>query len=348
MTHKVVVTGATGNVGTQVLRSLRESPEVGEIVGLARHRPAEPIEGVRFVEADVVKDDFVPLFEGAHAVIHLAWLIQPSRDALKLETVNVEGSRRVFEAAARAGVRKLIVASSVGAYGPGPKDRAVDEGWDTTGISSSLYSRQKAAVERLMDRVEHEHPEMIVTRMRPGFVLQRQAGPEIKRLFVGRWVPHQLFRPALIPFVPNIPELRVQVVHSRDLGDAFCRAVEREAPGAFNLAADPVIDPSVLGAVLDAKPIPIAAGTLRRLVAVSYRLRLHRTEPGWLDIAFNAPIMSSERARRELGWNPVYSSTDALLELFRGIRTQTGASTWPLRSREGRASAADETPATQG
>ena len=73
------------------------------------------------------------LFEGADAVIHLAWLIQPSRDAAELERVNVTGSRRVFEAAAESGAKALVHASSVGAYSPGPKDRAVDESWPRDG-----------------------------------------------------------------------------------------------------------------------------------------------------------------------------------------------------------------------
>ena len=44
----------------------------------------------------------------------------------------------------------LVYASSVGAYAPGPKDRRVPETWPTTGVESSFYSRDKAAVERLL------------------------------------------------------------------------------------------------------------------------------------------------------------------------------------------------------
>jgi hypothetical protein len=64
------------------------------------------------------------------------------------------GTETAFEAAARAGVRALVYASSIGAYAPGPKDRGVDESWPTTGIQSSFYARHKAEVERLLDRFE--------------------------------------------------------------------------------------------------------------------------------------------------------------------------------------------------
>ena len=124
---RVVVTGATGNVGTGVLTALSADDRVEEIVGLARREPAWTPPRTRWAQADVAEDDLLPLFAGADVVIHLAWLIQPSRDATTLERVNVGGSRRLFEAAAEAGVSRLVHASSVGVYSPGPKDRLVDE-----------------------------------------------------------------------------------------------------------------------------------------------------------------------------------------------------------------------------
>jgi hypothetical protein len=124
---RIVVTGATGNVGTAVLRALAADERVQEIVGLARRLPDWQNPRTRWVRADVAADPLEPHFAGADAVIHLAWLIQPSRDGAELERVNVAGSRRVFEAAAQAGAGALVHASSVGAYASGPKDRAVDE-----------------------------------------------------------------------------------------------------------------------------------------------------------------------------------------------------------------------------
>src|SRR5687768_17046911 len=113
---RVVVTGATGNVGTSLLPALAGDERVTEIVGLARRRPALQNPRTTWVDADVVTAPLAELFAGADAVVHLAWLIQPSRDEAALEAVNVTGTRRVFEAAAAAGVGTLVHASSVGAY----------------------------------------------------------------------------------------------------------------------------------------------------------------------------------------------------------------------------------------
>src|SRR5690242_3170421 len=136
---RVVVIGATGNVGTSVLESLGAVPEVEEIVGLARRPPQRRFEKTTFVRADITKSDLGPPLSSADAVIHLAWLIQPGRDERVTKSVNVAGSERVFRAVVEAGVPALVYASSVGAYSPGPKDRFVDETWPTEGIPTSFY-----------------------------------------------------------------------------------------------------------------------------------------------------------------------------------------------------------------
>jgi nucleoside-diphosphate-sugar epimerase len=120
---RIVVVGATGNVGTSVLRSLENEERVESVLGLARRLPGIQINKVEWAAADIARDDLVPHFRGADAVILLAWLIQPSRDLNKLWMVNVEGSMRAAHAVAEARVPALLYASSIGAYSPGPKDR---------------------------------------------------------------------------------------------------------------------------------------------------------------------------------------------------------------------------------
>src|SRR3954449_6804486 len=182
---RVVVVGATGNVGTSLLHALAGDPDVDSIVGVARRLPAMTFPGVEWVQADIRSDDLVSLFRRADAVVHLAWLIQPSRDEAELRSVNVEGSARLFRAAGEAGVGALVYASSIGAYSPGPKDRAVDESWPTDGIETSFYSRHKAACERALDDLEARHPELRVVRLRPALIFKSEAAQEIRRLFAG-------------------------------------------------------------------------------------------------------------------------------------------------------------------
>jgi UDP-glucose 4-epimerase len=327
---KVVVTGATGNVGTSVVEALSGCDDVERIVGLARREPKWTPAKTQWREANILTTDLEEAFRDADAVIHLAWAIQPSRDAATLERVNVEGSRRVFEAVAAAEVPKLVHASSVGAYSPGPKDREVDESWPTEGTPSSFYSRHKVAVERQLDRFESENPEIAVVRLRPALIFKDEAATEIRRLFVGPFLPNFLLRRQLLPALPRIRRLRFQAVHSADVGQAYLQATLADVRGAFNIAAEPPLSPEELARRLGVRSFPVPVAAVRGLAALSWRLRLQPTPPGWLDMALNVPLMSSQRARSELGWAPRYSGVEALEELLKGMRRGQGHATPPL------------------
>lgn len=333
---RVAVTGATGNLGTSVLAALCVEPAVEEIIGIARRRPVHPVEKVRWMSADVATDDLTPAFAGADVVIHLAWLIQPSRDPQTTWATNVLGASRVFQAAAGAGVRAIVYSSSVGAYSAGPKDHPVDESWPTNGVPTSTYSREKAYVERILDTFEMRNPEIRVVRLRPGFVLKRSAASEIRRLFAGPFLPTPLLRPDFIPLVPRLPQLRFQTVHSLDAGQAFRLAALRgDARGAFNVAAEPPIGSDELAALFHARSVPVPAWVLRKLAAFAWRSRLVPTEPGMVDLLLAVPLMDTTRVRNELGWRPTHSASEALLELLGGMRDGAGADTPPLHPGDG-------------
>src|SRR5215204_5041399 len=332
---RVVVVGATGNVGTSLLGALRDEERVESVLGVARRRPELSVPKVEWATADVVSDDLVPLFRGADAVVHLGWQIQPSRDQGQLERVNVDGSARVFRAVAEADVPSLVYASSVGAYSPGPKERRVDESWPVDGVASSFYSRHKAAVEKVLDRFEEERPQVRVVRMRPGLIFKREAASGIRRLFAGPFLPSPLLHPKLLRVMPDLPRLRFQAVHSLDVGDAYRLAVVSDERDAFNIAAEPVLDPATLARIFDARTLKVPSGVARVAVDAAYRLRLQPTPPGWLDLALAVPLLDSSRARKRLGWQPRYGADQALLELIDGLRKREGIETPPLASDTG-------------
>src|ERR687893_2715384 len=328
---RIVVVGATGNIGTSVLRSLENENSVESVLGLARRLPDLTMPKVEWASADVVDDDLVPHFRSADAVVLLAWLIQPSRDLTKQWMVNVEGSTRVARAVKEAGVPSLVYASSVGAYSAGPKDRRVDESWPTSGTPSSYYGRHKAEVERRLDRFEAETPDVRLVRMRPGLVFKREAAEGVRRLFAGPFFPSLLANPSLINFVPDLENLRSQIIHSYDVGEAFRLAIlNEEARGAFNIATEPVLDAKEIGRILNARPVPVPAQLARLGARVSWMLRLQPVPEGWLDLSRNVPIMDTTKARTELGWTPQYSADEALLDLLEGLRTGSGLDTPPL------------------
>jgi UDP-glucose 4-epimerase len=327
---RVAIVGATGNVGTSLVRVLADDPDVDSILGIARRRPELHLAKTEWAKADIAASDLGPLLRGADVVVHLAWLIQPSRDLNLLWRVNVEGSSRLFRAVAEAGVPALVYASSVGAYSPGPKDRRVDERWATGGVRTSFYARHKAEVERRLDTFEREHPHVRVVRLRPGLIFKREAAAGIRRLFAGPLLPNRLVRPQLIPVFPDIPGLHFQAVHSLDVGHAYRLAVTSDVRGPFNVAAEPVLDSRKLAELLGAKLVRTPTSLARPAVSLLWHLHVQPTPPGWLDLALAVPLLDTTRARSELGWTPARGADDAFVELLQGMREGAGEQTPPL------------------
>lgn len=336
---RVAVTGATGNVGTAVVEALHADPGVTSVVGIARRRPGPGAEAPapdEVVTADVGRDDLRPHLEGVDAVVHLAWLFQPSRRPEVTWQANVVGSARVFEAAAAAGVGAVVHASSVGAYSPAP-GRTVDESWPTHSRPGAAYGREKAYVERLLDAFEARHPEIRVVRLRPGFIFQARAATEQRRLFAGPFLPRRLAAPGRLPLVPLPRGLRFQALHADDAAEAYRLAVRGQVHGAFNVAAEPVIDARVLGEVLGARPVEVPPAVVRAALAGAWWAHLVPTDPALLDLVLALPLLDTRRARDELGWRPRRSGVDALGELVAGVAGGAGGATPPLAPDSGRA-----------
>ncbi|MFI8278188.1 NAD-dependent epimerase/dehydratase family protein [Streptomyces sp. NPDC085929] len=329
---RIVVVGATGNVGTSVVRALAADPSVGSVLGLARRLPAWRPDKTdwRSVDIEPGGGELAPYFVGADAVIHLAWKFQPTRDPAETWRTNVLGSIRVFDAVVAAGVPALIQASSVGAYSPGPKDRRVDESWPTHGWPQAAYCREKAYVERLLDIFERTHPGIRVVRMRPGFLFKREAASEQRRIFAGRLLPGRLVRPGLIPAVPDLQGLRFQALHTDDAAAAYVAAAIRPVHGAFNLASEPPLDAPVLAAVLDARPLRMPTAPVRAALATAWRLHFVPASPDLFDAVLRLPLLDSSRAHEVLEWEPRHTSVEAVEELLAGLREGAGMATAPL------------------
>ncbi|WP_448319669.1 NAD-dependent epimerase/dehydratase family protein [Streptomyces sp. CO7] len=338
MSGRIVVTGATGNVGTSVVRVLAEDPAVTSVTGVARRLPGWRPEGTDWKAVDLARERsgpaLVEVFRGAEAVVHLGWAFQPTHDPVVTWRTNVLGSLRVFEAVAAAGVPALVHASSVGAYSPGPKDREVDESWPTHGWPDAAYTREKAYLERALDAFERQHPQVRVVRMRPAFLFKKEAASEQRRIFGGKYLPGAIARPGLLPVLPDIPGLRVQALHTDDAAEAYrIAALSPDARGAFNLAAGPPLDAQVLGRMFGARPVRVPAGAVRAAVAAAWRMRLLPASPHLFDAVLRVPMMDTRRARDVLGWRPSRDAESVIEEFLQGLREGGGLDTAPLRGR---------------
>ena len=335
---RIAITGATGNVGTALLRRLTTEADI-DVVGVARRPPGPdagpPYDRVEWHAADLGDPDCIgPLtewFSGADAVVHLAWQIQPSHRRTQLRRTNLAGTRHTIDAIVRAGVGSLVYASSVGAYMAGPKDVGVDEDWPVTGVPHSGYSVDKATVELMLDGIEREHPSLRVVRLRKALVFQHDAGAEISRYFLGSVAPFVLRRIGRVPIIPTNKRLRTQGLHADDAAEAYLRALRTDVRGAFNLAAEPVLDAPLLAKLVHGRTVPLPLGLLRMLVNATWRAHLQPTEPGWFNMLASLPLMDCSRAERELGWRPRHNAREALRDLLAGVAAEAGTGGPALR-----------------
>lgn len=326
---RVVVVGGTGNVGTAVVGALSADERVARITALARRVPAGSWPRTEFRSVDVTRDDLRPHVEGADVVIHLAWKFQPTHRPTATWNVNVGGSTRLFAAVADAGVPALVYASSVGAYSPAPGSE-VDETWATDSIPTAAYGREKAYLERVLDTFEATHSAIRVVRMRMAFVFQRSSASQQRRLFAGRFLPAPLLERGKLPLLPFPAGLRIQAVHASDVGAAYRLAAFSDARGAFNLAAEPVIDGRMLAGLLGGRSVAVPPRLVKLALAAAWHARVVPAEPALLELALGLPTMKTDRAREQLGWVPRVGALEAVAEVIDGIAERSGGATAPL------------------
>lgn len=332
---RIVVTGASGNIGSALLRHLTRDQQ-HDVVGVVRRTDAQPVGAgtVEWVQADLAEScgpTLTEAFRGADAVVHLVWGFQPSHDIAYLERLGVGGTRQVAEAVAAAGVPHLVHQSSVGAYSPGLGGAPVGEDHPTGGIPGSPYSAHKAAAEHYLDAFEAGHPEIVVTRTRPGIVGQRSAGSALLRYGLPALVPAFALR--AVPLLPLDRHLAIPMVHADDVADAIERIIERRAAGAFNLAAPTPVTVEHVAAALGARHVQVPASVVRRAAELSWRAHLQPVDPGWIDLAYNVPLLDTARARELLGWDARTDAPDVLEEVVAGMRSRAADATPPLRQR---------------
>src|SRR5215216_5923362 len=177
----VAVTGPTGDLGLGIVDALERSRAVKRIVGMAR-RPFDPADRgwkkTEYRQGDVTDTGSVrSLVKGADAVVHLAFAILDASDATR--ELNIEGSRRVFEEAARAGAERICYASSVAAYGfHDDNPDWLTEEVPARGSPEHYYSQQKAEVEKVLGEVLRRHSGTGAWIFRPCIV----AGPKATTL----------------------------------------------------------------------------------------------------------------------------------------------------------------------
>ena len=327
----VAITGPTGDIGRALVHALERSRAIGEIRGMAR-RPIDPKYGFKRLEyrqGNVLDEGDVERFvAGADVVVHLAFIILGSHEETR--SINLEGSRNVFQAAIACGAKRLVYASSVAAYGfHTDNPQPLTEDVPPRGTSEFYYSAQKAELEGLLAGLT-EGVDIDTYVFRPCIV----AGPDalmmvdnIPYVRISEQLPGAVRRlldivPKLKPVIPD-PGVEFQLVHADDVAAAMRAAVQgRGEPGVYNLAADGRLTMSDVAEALGWYAIPVPELAVDAGAGLAARLPFLPPEAAWLQ-AFRTPvIMDASRAKRHLGWRPRHDARQTLAETVAGARDQ--------------------------
>jgi UDP-glucose 4-epimerase len=318
----VAVTGPTGEIGRAVLAALERSTEVGHVLGMAR-RPFDPAahgqKKVSYRQGDVLDPTAVAeLVRDADVVVHLAFLIMGGPKETR--AVNLEGSRNVFQAAVAAGVKRLVYASSVAAYGfHGENPQPLTEEVPARGTASHYYSAQKAEVEATLHEVL-DGTSTAAYILRPCIV----GGPDAPLLIdslpytqISDRLPGPVLRlldgvPILKPVLPD-PGVSFQLIHHDDVASAMrAAALGRGTPGIYNLAASGELTVKDLASELGWYSIPVPELAIDVVAEMVGRLGFLPAQAQWV-AAFREPvIMDVSKARRELRWRPKHDALQTL------------------------------------
>jgi UDP-glucose 4-epimerase len=310
----VVITGVSGFLGQAVLRRLAGSPSVGRLVGLDMREPGFRPRGLQFHLVDVAGSDLRPLFDGADVLVHLAGVHDAIPDEDLMARVNVGGTRRVLEAAAAAGVTKVVLISSAAVYGAWPNNPIpLTEDAPLRPNPGFPLGVHKAELERLLAEWALMRPAVTTTVLRPAFVLGARADHAMARLIRAR-----------VPLTVGGSVAPVQFVHEDDATEAIALAVERDLPGVYNVAAEGWLSRDELRALLGRKVQPsigpeLMERTLRRLFSAG----LVDVPPSEVPYLVHSWVVAIDRLKAE-GWNPQHTNEETVLACLRG-RVPTSA-----------------------
>ena len=329
----VAVTGPTGTFGFGLIPLLQSDDRVTRIVGIAR-RPFDPaVYGwtkLEYRRGDVRDPAALrDAFAGADVVVHLAFLVTGAASAEVLRSVNVEGTLNAFRAAAQAGARRFVYASSVAAYGfHHDNPVGMTEEWPVRPAARLFYAQEKAELEH---RLQAEATRIAADRgpgpalylLRPPVVL----GPHAvgaKELLPGLLAPLGRVLSGRIGRVPVplpvlVPVLPLQFVHEADLGQALLLCVVAAGPpGAYNIAADGILSTADVAREFGLIPLPLPASPARFTARVIAALPFLPPALQWVEAASHPAIMDTSKARRDLGWVPRCTALEALRSTIGG------------------------------
>jgi len=291
---KVLVTGSSSRLARALLPLLTAEPAIARVTGVDLAPPHFSHAKFRSVQSDIRDPGVAAVLEGHDALVHLAYVVlRGHMSEAEMFDINVTGSHKVFHAARRAGVKRLVHLSSAAVYGGGVH---LGEGAPFAPLPRFLYARHKAHLERLL---EIEFPECV--RLRAHVILGRNAQPLLRQLLN---VPCYLALPE--------PQPRLQCVHEDDVARAVLLALERDVSGPFNLAVEDSFSYRDLIRSRHRFAIPLLPAAARAGLDFAWRFWGWGGEPAWIEGLTRTLLLNCRRAAVELDWKSRYNAAAVL------------------------------------
>lgn len=321
----VAVTGPTGTFGLALMPMLEEDEQIDRVIGIAR-RPFDPAERgwkkMEYRRGDVRDPDVLRTsFEGADVVVHLAFLIL-SGGTETTRAINIEGTLNAFRAAAEAGAKRFVYASSIAAYGfHRDNPIGISEEWATRPADRLFYAQEKAELEHLLDQEATEHPHTALYLLRPPIVLGPDAvgakisiPPALEPLVRGAGAAWRHL-PALPAFVPDLP---LQLVHQEDVAEALRLCVVGAGPpGAYNIAADDIVTGADVAREFGLRAVRLPGRPFAAAARATAKLPYLPSAAQWIEAMSHPAIMDTTKAKTQLGWRPRHTAIESLRSTFR-------------------------------
>lgn len=316
----VAITGAGGSLGKALARQLLEKGHTVKAL-VRKETDAEALRelGATPVPGDVRDEQSLEsLARDCEVVFHLAaWMGDPFDEELAY-AVNVGGTEKVVRAAAGAGARRVVLASSIAVYGPVGEGVVTEESpfrnvgdlYGETKIEAERVARQEA------QRREAEHLGIELVVLRPTMIY----GPESPS-----WteIPYRSISRGL-PVIVGSGEDLADPVYVEDVARAFelAGSVPEAAGEAFNVGAGPETWNEFMGyyAKMSGKslrriPAPLVRTGARAAEKAERALgRRPRTVAEMVGVMTGRAVYSSEKALRVLGFEPAYGLEDGMRE----------------------------------
>ncbi len=297
----VVVTGAAGYIGRQVLTALaRDRRSICTIVAADVRAPAseDMLPGVEYDTVDIRTAEFTDALKlySPDVVVHLAAVVTPGRESDRdfEYSVDVLGTKNVLLGCLEAGVPRLIYASSGAAYGyHADNPEWLDEDDRLRGNVEFAYSDHKRQVEEMLAKWRQEHPELEQLIFRPGTVLGSVTSNQITALFEKPYVLG--LRSASIPFV---------FIWDEDVVSAILKGIHEGGSGIYNMAGDGVLTMREIAALIGKPYIPVPVCLITAALSVLKCLRLTQYGPEQVNFLRYRPVLSNRRLKEEFGYTP--------------------------------------------